>query len=86
MKNLRPWIIAKNEIINKQVEEGDFVMYFTVIKGTNTCVSKVGIISKEFNDNFWIIQGSNVDKFQVLFVVTVDGYLKQIRYQNSLIP
>lgn len=80
---MKPWLLISDDVIDKNPIEGDMVMYF-IQSDIEYSVADVGIIARELCDTEWIISGEIINKDNVLFVLNLEGYLKQRRFSNPL--
>lgn len=81
---MKEWLIAKDDIIDKEPGEGDMVLYFVFNPRTRRYHTKAGIIARELCDIEWVICGEVRQKEQVLFVLKHDAYMIQKRFNNPL--
>lgn len=81
---MKPWLLTANDVIDKEPGEGDMVLYFILNPRSKMHEANVGIIARELCEDQWVISGDVRYKEQVLFVLTLDGYLKQQRLSNPL--
>jgi len=81
---MKEWLLTADDTIDKEPGDGDMVIYLVKHPVIHKYQTYVGIIARELNDSQWIINGQIQYKLQVLFVLTLEGYLKQKRFCNTL--
>lgn len=76
-------LVKASEVLDKEPEIGDFVLYFVRNPKEKVLQSQVGVIVRETTDDGFIINGRPRFKDQVLFVLTLPGYQRQQRLSDS---